>query len=65
MLNTLLDINQIEAGTVHAEPVTFPINDLFDRLKDEFIYHAQAKDYSCASSGAAFRSTAIRACWSK
>ena len=43
MLNTMLDINQIEAGTVHAEPVTFPINDLFDRLKDEFTYHAQAK----------------------
>ena len=43
MLNTMLDINQIEAGTVHAEPVTFPINDLLDRLKDEFTYHAQAK----------------------
>ena len=43
MLDTMLDINQIEAGTVHAEPVTFPINDLFDRLKDEFTYHAQAK----------------------
>ena len=43
MLNTLLDINQIEAGTVHAEPVSFPINDLFDRLRDEFTYHAEAK----------------------
>jgi len=43
MLNTMLDINQIEAGTVRAEPVTFPVNDLFDRLKDEFTYHAQAK----------------------
>jgi len=43
MLNTMLDINQIEAGTVHAEPTTFPVNDLFDRLKDEFTYHAQAK----------------------
>ena len=28
MLNTLLDINQIEAGTVRAEIVDFPINDL-------------------------------------
>ena len=36
MLNTLLDINQIEAGTVHADPVSFPINELFDRLRDEF-----------------------------
>ncbi|HET6609402.1 MAG TPA: chemotaxis protein CheB [Rhodopila sp.] len=43
MLNTMLDINQIEAGTVHAEPVTFPLNELLDRLKDEFTYHAQAK----------------------
>ena len=43
MLNTLLDINQIEAGTVHAEMVDFPINDLLDRLRDEFTYHAQAQ----------------------
>ena len=43
MLNTLLDINQIEAGTVHAEMADFPINDLLDRLRDEFTYHAQAK----------------------
>ena len=50
MLNTMLDINQIEAGTVHAEPVTFPINDLFDRLKDEFTYHAQAKGLALARS---------------
>ena len=33
MLNTLLDINQIEAGTVRAEMVNFPINDLLDRLQ--------------------------------
>jgi two-component system CheB/CheR fusion protein len=43
MLNTLLDINQIEAGTVHAEMVSFPIGDLLDRLRDEFAYHARAK----------------------
>jgi len=43
MLNTLLDINQIEAGTVHADIVDFPINDLLDRLSDEFSYHAQAQ----------------------
>ena len=43
MLNALLDINQIEAGTVHAEPVRFPINNLLDRLKGEFAYHARAK----------------------
>jgi len=44
MLNTLLDINQIEAGVVRAEPVSFPINELLDRLRDEFTYHAQAQN---------------------
>jgi two-component system, chemotaxis family, CheB/CheR fusion protein len=44
MLNTLLDINQIEAGTVRAEMVSFPIADLLDRLKEEFTYHAQAQN---------------------
>jgi two-component system, chemotaxis family, CheB/CheR fusion protein len=43
MLNTLLDINQIEAGTVHAELIDFPINSLLEQLRDEFTYHAQAK----------------------
>lgn len=44
MLNALLDINQIEAGTVRAEKVTFPLNDLFHRLRDAFTYHAQAQE---------------------
>jgi len=44
MLNALLDINQIEAGTVHAELVRFPIADLLGRLKDEFTYHAEAQN---------------------
>ena len=43
MLNALLDINQLEAGTVHADMVNFPIDGLLDRLKDEFSYHAQAQ----------------------
>ncbi|WP_144113970.1 chemotaxis protein CheB [Paraburkholderia sp. BCC1886] len=43
MLNTLLDINQIEAGTVRAEISSFRIDTLFDRLRDEFAYHAQAQ----------------------
>ncbi len=46
MLNTLLDINQIEAGTVRAEKIAFPIDELFDRLRDEFTYHAQAQKLS-------------------
>ena len=36
MLNALLDINQIEAGIVRGEVVRFPINDLLNRLRDEF-----------------------------
>lgn len=46
MLNTLLDLNQIEAGTVSAEKVTFPIDDLLQRLGDEFAYSAEAQDLS-------------------
>ena len=43
MLNTLLDINEIDAGTIHAEMVDFPIGDLLGRLGDEFTYHAQGQ----------------------
>ena len=43
MLNTLLDINQIEAGIVRADVVTFGIGDLLGRLKDAFAYHAEAQ----------------------
>ena len=43
MLNTLLDLNQIEAGSLRAAMVHFPIDDLLDRLRDEFTYHAQAQ----------------------
>ena len=42
MLDTLLDINQLEAGIVQAEKVVFPINDMLERLTAEFSYHAQA-----------------------
>tara|TARA_R110000868_G_scaffold102678_1_gene282822 strand:- start:251 stop:4654 length:4404 start_codon:yes stop_codon:yes gene_type:complete len=46
MLNTLLDLNQIEAGTVSAERVTFPIDDLLHRLREEFTYTAEAHGLS-------------------
>ncbi|HME23913.1 MAG TPA: response regulator [Acetobacteraceae bacterium] len=46
MLNALLDINQIDAGIVRADVTTFAINDLLERVRDEFVYHAQAKDLS-------------------
>ena len=43
MLNALLDINHIETGTVLANPVSFRLSDLLDRLVDEFSYKACAK----------------------
>ena len=43
MLNALLDINQIEAGNVHPEITCFPVNEMFDRLREEFNYHAQSR----------------------
>jgi two-component system CheB/CheR fusion protein len=42
MLNALLDVNQIDSGTVNVNLANFPINELLDRLGDEFSYHAQA-----------------------
>ena len=41
MLNSLLDINQLEAGVVRPEFVDFPINDLLERMRTEFAYHTQ------------------------
>ena len=46
MLNTLLDINQIDSGAVRVEKVTFPIGDLFDVLRDEFACHADDQKVS-------------------
>ena len=43
MLNTLLDINQLEAGIVRPEIVEFQISTVLDRLRTEFAYHAMAK----------------------
>jgi two-component system CheB/CheR fusion protein len=43
MLNTLLDMNQIEAGAIHAEMKIFPIDDILERLRGEFAYQAQAQ----------------------
>ena len=46
MLDTLLDVNQIEAGTVRLDVVSFPVVELLDRLRDEFAYHAEAHNLS-------------------
>lgn len=43
MLNTLLDINQIEAGTVRVDTKIFPIAELLDRLFSEAAIQAKAK----------------------
>jgi two-component system CheB/CheR fusion protein len=43
MLNTLLDINQIDAGTTSVKLEDFPIAAMLYRLRDEFIYLAEAK----------------------
>ena len=46
MLNTLLDINQIDSGAVRVEKVTFSISDLFDLLRDEFACLAEDQKIS-------------------
>ncbi|MGO9360328.1 MAG: response regulator [Xanthobacteraceae bacterium] len=43
MLNALLDINQIEAGTIRAELETFRIDAVLDRVKSELGYQAEAQ----------------------
>jgi two-component system CheB/CheR fusion protein len=43
MLNTLLDINQIEAGVVRPSPVSFVIDDVLRRIEDEFRLQAQSQ----------------------
>jgi two-component system CheB/CheR fusion protein len=43
MLNTLLDINQIEAGTIRPEITRFAVDDILQRLRGEFSYHAEAQ----------------------
>lgn len=46
ILNTLLDINQIEDGPERVEISSFPIYDLLEGLRAEFTYRAQAKGLS-------------------
>ena len=43
MLDTLLDINQLEAGTVSRELVDFPINAVLAQLRTQFSFHAAAR----------------------
>ena len=43
MLNTMLDVNQIEAGVVRPVPVNFVIGDLVERVRGEFVEQASAQ----------------------
>lgn len=43
ILNTLLDINQIDAGIVQSEMVNYPIDDLFRKLVSEFSDLAESR----------------------
>lgn len=58
MLNTLLDINQLEAGVIHADIENFPLNELFEHLDVDFGYHmrAQGLDWRVAPSKCVVRS---------
>ncbi len=58
MLNTLLDITQIESGVVAAEQVVFPVNDMLARLFDAFSYQARATkiDFRMVPCGASIKS---------
>jgi two-component system CheB/CheR fusion protein len=41
MLNALLDINQIDAGVIHADITSFPINHILRKLHAEFEFAAR------------------------
>ena len=58
MLNTLLDINQLEAGVIHADIENFALADLFEHLNADFGYHmrAQGLDWRVVSSACIVRS---------
>jgi len=42
MLDTLLDINQLEAGVVRREVADFPVNAVLDELRRQFAHHETA-----------------------
>ena len=66
MLNTLLDINQIEAGTVRAEIVDFPVDDLLDRMRDEFALPRRGQGLALRVVGCGLhRPQRSARCWSR
>ena len=58
MLNTLLDINQLEVGVIHADVESFPLSELFEHLDTDFGYHmrAQGLDWRIVPSACVVRS---------
>lgn len=53
LLNSLLEISEFEAGEVELEIAETPIHNIFQQLKDEFEFQAQAKslrlEFNCKS----------------
>ena len=43
LLNSLLDVSKLESGAVRPEPSDFPVNPLFDQLREEFAVLAASK----------------------
>jgi two-component system CheB/CheR fusion protein len=41
LLNTLLDINQLEAGVIQPSATNFRIDDILEHMKGEFAYHTK------------------------
>jgi two-component system CheB/CheR fusion protein len=58
MLDTLLDINQLEAGIVRHEIVDFPVNAVLDELRTQFAHYERAGrlDLHVVSSSLSVRS---------
>ena len=48
MLDTLLDINEIEAGAVQPNVAVFEVGSLLERLHREFAYHAEAEIHTAS-----------------
>jgi two-component system CheB/CheR fusion protein len=55
MLDTLLDINQLEAGTVQPEIDDFEIGPILESLKTEFSYVAKAKGIAIETAATSLR----------
>jgi len=58
MLDTLLDINQLEAGVVRRDIIDFPINAVLEELGSQFAYHETVDrlDLHVVRSGLSVRS---------